>query len=188
MRVQFKLQKTWNLKTPKSSVLNHHILPPRCCLWHQDLLLFPHTSFFSFFLFFFLSQGQQQQWKKRILTLLIFTGCSTAMACQQGSSLGVSSLSIWTRRVAWRCTWIGRVWLSTRRGCSLTVWWGLTLASDTAQGVGRDVKGRAFLVATCERYHSHRSFVGLSLSRFEDPPICRSHSGTLSCPFSLFLL
>lgn len=80
------------------------------------------------------------------------------------------------------------VWLSTRRGCSLTVWWGLTLASDTAQGVGRDVKGRAFLVATCERYHSHRSFVGLSLSRFEDPPICRSHSGTLSCPFSLFLL
>ena len=80
------------------------------------------------------------------------------------------------------------VWLSTRRGCSLTGWWGLTLASDTAQGVGRDVKGRAFLVATCERYHSHRSFVGLSLSRFEDPPICRSHSGTLSCPFSLFLL
>ncbi|KAG5135865.1 hypothetical protein JHK82_020596 [Glycine max] len=53
------------------------------------------------------------------------------------------------------------------------------LTSDTAQGVGRDVKGRAFLVATCERYHSHRSFVGLSLSRFEDPPICRSHSGLM---------
>lgn len=143
MRVQFKLQKTWNLKTPKSSVLNHHILPPRCCLWHQDLLLFPHTSFFSFFLFFFLSQGQQQQWKKRILTLLIFTGCSTAMACQQGSSLGVSSLSIWTRRVAWRCTWIGRVWLSTRRGCSSTVWWGLTLVSDNSR-CWKGCQGKSF--------------------------------------------
>lgn len=32
------------------------------------------------------------------------------------------------------------------------------------------------------------AFKHLSLSRFEDPPICRSHSGTLSCPFSLFLL
>lgn len=32
------------------------------------------------------------------------------------------------------------------------------------------------------------AFKHLSLSRFEDPPICKSHSGTTSCPFSLLPL